>query len=114
MGHAYDEPRPDDGDRVLVDRLWPRGLSKARAALDMWCKQVAPSAELRLWYGHAPERFAEFTERYRAELSDVDHVDAVTGLIDIARQRPLLLLTATRSLEISHAAVLVQAIAYPD
>jgi uncharacterized protein YeaO (DUF488 family) len=110
MGHAYDEPRPDDGERVLVDRLWPRGLAKARAALDSWCKQVAPSAELRIWYGHAPERFAEFTQRYQAELADAEHADAVTGLIDITRRRPLLLLTATKTLDISHAAVLVRAI----
>jgi uncharacterized protein YeaO (DUF488 family) len=111
MGHAYDQPQPDDGERVLVDRLWPRGLSKARAALDRWCKQVAPSAELRTWYGHDPGRFAEFTQRYQAELADAERADAVTGLIEIARRRPLLLLTATKALEISHAAVLVRVIA---
>ena len=65
---VYEEPEPDDGTRVLVDRLWPRGLSKAKAALDEWCKDVAPSAELRTWYGHDPARFEEFAGRYRLEL----------------------------------------------
>ena len=60
----YDEPRTDDGTRVLVDRLWPRGMSKARARLNEWCRTVAPSTELRTWYHHEPERFEEFTRRY--------------------------------------------------
>lgn len=66
---VYDAVSADDGYRVLVDRLWPRGVSKERAQLDEWCKDVAPSAELRRWFGHVPERFAEFSERYRAELA---------------------------------------------
>jgi uncharacterized protein YeaO (DUF488 family) len=69
---AYEEPEADDGTRVLVDRLWPRGLSKARAALDEWCKNVAPSPELRTWYSHDPDRFAEFSHRYQQELHDPD------------------------------------------
>jgi uncharacterized protein YeaO (DUF488 family) len=108
--HVYAEPGPDDGERVLVDRLWPRGLSKARAALDSWCKEVAPSAELRKWYGHDPALFAEFAERYRAELADADHRDALAGLIQIASGRTLTLLTAVRTIDISHAAVLVSVI----
>src|SRR5258708_11189047 len=67
---VYEEPERGDGTRVLVDRIWPRGLTKARAALDEWCKDVAPSAELRRWYGHEPGRFEDFGRRYRAELQD--------------------------------------------
>src|SRR6516165_4655813 len=67
---VYDEPEADDGTRVLVDRIWPRGMTKARAALGEWCKDVAPSTELRKWYGHDPDRFEEFTRRYRLELTD--------------------------------------------
>ena len=66
---VYDAPAGDDGYRVLVDRLWPRGISKERAVLDDWWKDIAPSPELRKWFGHEPERFAEFAEKYRAELS---------------------------------------------
>ena len=65
----YDEPAANDGCRVLIDRLWPRGISKAQAAIDVWLKEVAPSPELRTWFGHKPERFAEFREKYQQELS---------------------------------------------
>ena len=65
---AYEEPSEDDGTRILVDRLWPRGISKQNARIDFWPKQVAPSNELRRWYGHDPERWEEFKERYFAEL----------------------------------------------
>ena len=64
----YDEPAQSDGFRVLVDRLWPRGMSKEKAALDDWCKDLAPSTELRKWFGHKPERFSEFTARYKEEI----------------------------------------------
>lgn len=74
---VYAPPSPEDGWRVLVDRLWPRGVSKQRAALDDWCKTVAPSTELRKWFGHRPERFEEFTERYQAELSANGDVPAI-------------------------------------
>ena len=102
---AYDEPEQADGTRVLVDRLWPRGLSKARAALDEWCKNVAPSAELRTWYSHDPDRFAEFSRRYQQELHDAERAQALEHLRDLARRRQLTLLTATRKPEISEAAV---------
>ena len=65
----YDKPAPGDGFRILVDRLWPRGVSKEKAALDLWLKEVAPSDELRQWFGHVPERFTEFRKRYTAELN---------------------------------------------
>jgi uncharacterized protein YeaO (DUF488 family) len=67
---VYEAPGPDDGYRVLVDRIWPRGISKARTELDEWCKDVAPTTELRKWFGHLPERFSEFTERYDDELAN--------------------------------------------
>lgn len=68
LKRAYDEPSPDDGLRILVERLWPRGLSKERAAVDLWAKDLAPSPDLRRWFHHDPERWGEFQERYRAEL----------------------------------------------
>lgn len=102
----YDDPADDDGTRVLVDRLWPRGVSKERARLDEWCKQVAPSNELRMWYGHDPARFDEFSRRYRAELEQGEGADALDHLRVLATQGPLTLLTATKVFEISEAAVL--------
>lgn len=107
----YDDPSPEDGARVLIDRLWPRGLAKAKAALDTWAKDVAPSTELRHWYGHDPDLFAEFTRRYRAELDDAERADAVAELTERARRGTLTLLTSVKALDISHAAVLAAVIA---
>ena len=107
---AYEEPGPADGTRVLVDRLWPRGLSKDRAALDDWLRDAAPSDGLRRWYGHDPARLAEFSERYRAELSDPAHADALARLRGYLRDGPVTLLTATRELALSHATVLASVI----
>lgn len=106
----YDEPTPEDGLRVLVDRVWPRGLSKERAGIDEWFKEVAPSAELRSWYGHDPDRFAEFTRRYRVELDDPERAKALTHLRRVAKERTVTLLTATKKIEISQAAVLADEI----
>jgi uncharacterized protein YeaO (DUF488 family) len=103
---VYDAPTPDDGTRVLVDRLWPRGVSKARAQLDEWCKQVAPSAALRTWYHHDPELFDEFTRRYTDELRTPEAAAALGHLRELATQRTLTLLTATKDPAISEAAVL--------
>lgn len=103
---AYDPPHADDGERVLVDRLWPRGLSKARAHLDEWCKEIAPSTDLREWYGHDPDRFDEFARRYRAELDDPERAAAFARLREMATRNPLTLLTATKQSGISEAAVL--------
>lgn len=102
----YDAPMPDDGARVLVDRLWPRGVSKERAHLDEWCKQIAPSTELRTWYHHAPELFDEFSRRYTAELDDPEPAAALAHLKDLAGHSTLTLLTATKNPDISEAAVL--------
>lgn len=103
---AYDEPSPSDGARVLVDRLWPRGLSKDRARLDEWCKDVAPSPELRKWYAHDPDRFAEFASRYAGELNEPERAEALGHLRELAAQGTLTLLTATKRADISEAAVL--------
>jgi uncharacterized protein YeaO (DUF488 family) len=110
---VYDPPDPADGRRVLVDRLWPRGLSKNAAALDEWVKAVAPSDELRRWYGHEPAKFAAFRERYGAELRTADRAEALAHLRDLARSGPLTLLTATRDVEHSQAAVLATRLRRP-
>jgi uncharacterized protein YeaO (DUF488 family) len=107
VGRVYDERVRGDGARVLVDRLWPRGLSKEKAQLDEWCKQVAPSTALRQWYSHDPARFAEFGHRYRAELDEPERAEAVLHLRTLAERRPLTLLTASKLVDISEAAVLV-------
>jgi uncharacterized protein YeaO (DUF488 family) len=103
---VYEEPEPADGTRVLVDRIWPRGLTKAKAALDEWCKDIGPSDELRKWYSHDPERFQEFGHRYQRELEDPRRAAALAHLRGLAKDRQLTLLTATRQPEISEAAVL--------
>lgn len=103
----YDEPDSDDGARVLVDRLWPRGVSKERAHLDDWCKAVAPSTDLRKWYSHDPAKFDEFAKRYRTELeTDDEQKDALARLRELAADGPLTLLTATKEPQISEAEVL--------
>jgi uncharacterized protein YeaO (DUF488 family) len=102
----YDPPQTGDGKRVLVDRLWPRGLSKERAHLDEWCKQIAPSTDLRHWYNHDPDRYDEFARRYRAELDDPERAQALAELRDLADKGMLTLLTATKQSEISEAQVL--------
>jgi uncharacterized protein YeaO (DUF488 family) len=107
---VYDAPEPDDGTRVLVDRIWPRGLAKADARLDEWARAAAPSTELRRWYGHEPERFAEFARRYRAELAEPEHREAVDHLRELAGQGTLTLLTAVKDLSHGHAGLLADAV----
>lgn len=94
------------GYRVLIDRLWPRGIKKADADLDEWLKDAAPTTELRRWYGHDPERFTEFARRYRAELRHPPASDAVGHLLELASTQPVVLLTATADVEHSGARVL--------
>ncbi|MGY1454924.1 DUF488 domain-containing protein [Streptomyces sp. SS8] len=105
---VYEEAGPGDGRRVLVDRIWPRGLSRDAAELDEWCKDAAPSDGLRRWYGHDPQRYAEFAGRYRAELEEAGRHEAVERLRESAGEGTLTLLTATRDAEHSHAAVLAK------
>jgi uncharacterized protein YeaO (DUF488 family) len=102
----YEDVPPGEGTRVLVDRVWPRGLRKEDARFDTWMRDVAPSTELRRWYGHDPERYAEFRRRYLTELRDPERSQALGELGDLAHGGPVTLLTATRDLEHSHAAVL--------
>lgn len=100
----YDEPSDDDGYRILVDRLWPRGISKKDANLDEWEKEVAPSSELRKWFGHKAERFEEFSLRYCEELKEKE--DTLNALRKIAENETLILLYAAKNPEINHAIVL--------
>ena len=101
---VYDEAASGDGVRILIDRLWPRGLSKAALKLDAWPRELSPSTALRQWYGHDPKLFAEFRRRYRDELSA--HRDELAALRATIKGRPATLLTATRELDLSHAMVL--------
>jgi uncharacterized protein YeaO (DUF488 family) len=94
------------GYRVLVDRLWPRGVTKIQAALDEWLRDAAPSSDLRRWYGHRVERFDEFARRYRAELRRPPAAAAVDHLVELSHEQPITLLTATRDVEHSGALVL--------
>ncbi len=106
LRRIYDGPAADDGIRVLVDRRWPRGVSKTRAALDEWCVDVAPSDGLRTWYAHEAEKFEEFGRRYRDELREPERAAALRHLEVMAVHDRLTLLTATRRVETSQAAIL--------
>lgn len=111
---VYEPPTIDDGVRVLVDRLWPRGLTKQKAHLDEWCKVIGPSTALRRWYAHDPHRFAEFSRRYRDELEDPDRAEALDRLRSLADEGTVTLLTATKRVEISEAAVLAVVVSAVD
>ncbi|MDZ7683501.1 MAG: DUF488 domain-containing protein [Fodinibius sp.] len=100
----YQDPSNDDGYRVLVDRLWPRGVSKEKARLDEWCKEIAPSTVLRKWFDHDPNKFEEFANRYKAELTAKE--DLITYLLKITRQQPVTLLYAAKDKTYNHALVL--------
>jgi uncharacterized protein YeaO (DUF488 family) len=102
----YDADPGDGAHRVLVDRLWPRGVTKAGAPIDEWDKDVAPSTELRRWYGHEPDKFAEFARRYSKELRTEPGRDEVARLRSLAKRRRVALVTATRDVEHSGARVL--------
>lgn len=102
----YEESTSSDGARVLVDGVWPRGMAKDKANVDEWLKQVAPSTELRKWFGHDPEKFDEFTRRYKQELEDSERSEALDRLREMGRDQTLTLLTAVKEVDISHAAVL--------
>lgn len=112
LKRVYDPPALEDGVRVLVDRLWPRGLKRDAAGIDLWLKEAAPSAELRRWFGHDPGRWAEFRERYRAELAA--NSPAVAALRDLIKQgRPLTLLFAAKDAAHNNAVVLRDVVASP-
>ena len=105
---VYEPAARGDGVRILVDRLWPRGLRKVDADIDQWRKDLSPSTALRKFYGHQPERFAEFTRRYRTELRRREAAAAVSEMVELNRRRPVTFLTASRDLEHSEAAVLAK------
>ena len=110
---VYDAPSPADGARVLVDRIWPRGLRKDAARLTEWAKDAAPSTELRQWYGHDPEKFQEFRRRFLDELSGRPQRAELGKLRALAAAGPVTLLTATRDVDISQAAVLAEVLRQP-
>src|SRR3954464_5802961 len=87
---VYEEPKESDGTRILVDRLWPRGLTKQKAKVDLWLKSVAPSNELRKWFGHDPKKWSEFKRRYREELRQPD--SPLAALREEAREKTVTLL----------------------
>ena len=105
IARIYQDVDPDDGQRVLVDRIWPRGIRKDDPRVGIWLKDVAPSKELREWYHHQPERFDEFASRYKAELADNP---ALEELRKLTSRGVVTLVTATRDLDDSQAAVLAK------
>jgi len=106
LRRAYDPPGDDDGARILVDRVWPRGRSKDELALDAWVKDVAPSTALRKWFGHDPARWDGFRERYRAELADAPAAGALDGLVTRARSGRITLVYGAKDEAHNQAVVL--------
>jgi uncharacterized protein YeaO (DUF488 family) len=104
LKRVYDEPDPDDGFRILVDRLWPRGVSKNRAHIDLWLKDIAPSTELRQWFGHDPAKWRTFTARYARELKENKSV--VDELLRHAKAEPVTLVYGAKDEEHNDAVVL--------
>jgi uncharacterized protein YeaO (DUF488 family) len=110
LRRAYEPPAPDDGYRVLVDRVWPRGVSREHLELAEWNRVVAPSTQLRRWYGHKLELWKEFRERYREELAQPEQHAAVEALTERARSGRLTLVVGARDVEHSQGAVLAELI----
>lgn len=104
LKRAYEKPSPDDGLRILVDRLWPRGLTKEAAAIDHWYKEIAPSTESRKWFGHDPDRWEEFRARYAAQLRE--HAELLEEIRKLARRGPVTLVYAARDEQHNDAVVL--------
>lgn len=111
FARVYQEPEPGEGQRVLVDRLWPRGFRKGDPRVGRWFPILAPSTELRRWYSHQPERFEEFAARYAGELTTGEGAPALADLRALVRAHPVTLVTAARDVAHSHAAVLVRLLA---
>ena len=105
---VYESPEPEDGVRVLVDRLWPRGLSKDAARVDEWPKALTPSTELRRWYHAGEGSYEEFAERYEAELTAPEAAELLDRVRELTRKGDVTLLTASKTPEQSHATVLVR------
>jgi len=112
VARVYDEPRAEDGERILVDRVWPRGFRKDDPRVGHWYKDAAPSSELRRWYNHQPERFDEFVSRYEDELQTEKGAAGFAGLRALARgKKTVTLVTASRDVDGSQAAVLAKLLA---
>ena len=111
LKRAYEPPDAEDGMRILIDRLWPRGVKKADAAIDRWLKELAPSTELRRWFGHQPERWPEFRRRYRAELDR--HKDLLDELRGLARRQRVTLVFGAKDEAHNDAVVLKELLAEP-
>lgn len=111
LKRVYEPPSPEDGVRVLVDRLWPRGLRKADAAVGRWMKDIAPSTELRQWFGHVPERWQEFRHRYAKELQQ--RASAIDELRELARHDTVTLVFGARDEEHNDAVVLREVLLRP-
>ena len=105
LKRVYDAPEPDDGVRFLVDQMWPRGVKKEALPLKAWLKEVAPSAELRRWFGHDPDKWPEFQQRYQAELASKP--DAVQPIREAARQGNVTLLYSAQDTKHSNAVALL-------
>ena len=101
---VYEKPAKDDGMRILVDRLWPRGLSKEKADVDLWLKEIAPSTELRKWFGHVPDRWKEFQKRYHHELEN--NIESVSKLKDLIKKGAVTLVYGAKDKEHNEALVL--------
>ncbi|WP_258870862.1 MULTISPECIES: DUF488 domain-containing protein [unclassified Wenzhouxiangella] len=106
LRRIYDEPGETEGTRVLVDRIWPRGISKDQAGLDYWFKELAPSTELRKWFGHDPKLWAAFKQKYRKELEGDDQRDKLKELAELAASGPVTLLFGAKDPEHNQAVVL--------
>jgi len=104
LKRVYDDPEPGDGTRILVERLWPRGLSKEDAAVDLWPKELAPSTELRRWFDHDPDKWAEFERRYFAELGE--QPEALEPVLEQARAGPVTFVFASRETRYNNAVAL--------
>ncbi|HEU5384134.1 MAG TPA: DUF488 domain-containing protein [Ktedonobacteraceae bacterium] len=114
LKRVYDEPAASDGTRVLVERLWPRGISKERTQIDLWLKEVAPSPELRTWFGHDPQKWEEFRRRYEAELVSGEAHQALGKLRELGRSGPLTLVFAARDAQHTNAVVLRELLSQGD
>jgi uncharacterized protein YeaO (DUF488 family) len=108
MRRVYEPPAPNDGYRVLIDRVWPRGVSKEEAQLDGWLKEVAVSSDLRRWFGHDPARWAEFRERYRNELRAPERRACLAELAERARTGPVTIVYGARDTKHNNAVVLAE------
>ncbi len=108
LARVYDTPQPDDGLRILVDRLWPRGFRKDDPRIDRWCKDVAPSSELRRWYNHDPARYEAFVARYESELESPGAAAALEEVRGLVNDGPVTLLTSAKDVEHGHLPVLAR------